>query len=197
MSSTATVLAATLLIVPLLLAPVVLRRRIRQRIDEQVRQAAADGPVAVPPVPTEHLAGAPLAVPAAPAPVLLAPGAIAPGPSVPGGTPPAPLSELLAGMTLPCELAPLTNVEPLPGSGDRLVFVTDAPAERVRADLKGAFAAVDFDLTWWAWNEGVAARDDAGFRVLVHPDPEAVTIGTRPAFPTAAPGTTVVELAAP
>jgi hypothetical protein len=119
-------------------------------------------------------------------------------PAPPPAAPPVRLFELLAGMTLPCQLAPLTNVEPLPVPGvDRLVFVTHWPAERVRADLKGALAAVDVELRWSSWNTGVATRGGASFRVVVHPAPEAVTVGSRPAFPTASTGSTVVELAAP
>lgn len=177
MSTLAAVFLGTLLLATLLLVPVCLQRRVTRRIaaqaETEVRHPAAT------PVPVPAGAGAP-----------------APGPvRVPL---PVPLFELLAGMTLPCELAPLTNVEPLPFPGvDRLVFVTDWPAERVRADLKGAFAAVEFDLAWWSGNEGVATRDGASFRVVVHPAPEAVTVGSRPAFPTAATGSTVVELAAP
>jgi hypothetical protein len=188
MSVTAAASLGALLLGLLLLFPAWLQRRVTRRIHEQAAEAA----VTVPAAAGVHGNGPPAAVTAAPF----------EGP--PAGAVPVtgpltvPLFDLLAGMTLPCELAPLTNVEPLPVPGvDRLVFVTEWPAERVRADLKGALAGVEFDLAWTGWNEGTATRDGVGFRVVVHPTPDAVTVGSRPAFPTAASGTTVVELAAP
>lgn len=174
------VTVGTVLLALLLLTPVVLERRIRRRIADQERAAG---------IPAAGAAAPAAAVP------IEAVGA-GEGPAV---DPPAvPLFELLDGMTMPCDLAPLTNVEPLPaGTVDRLVFVTDWPADRVRADLKGALAAVEFDLSWGAGNEGVATRDGTGFRVRLHATPDAVVVGSRPAFPTAGSGTTVLELAAP
>jgi hypothetical protein len=182
MSAMATVFAGTMLLAVLLLMPVWLQRRIRRRIEEQTTETA--------PRSVASVASAPRRAEVAPI-----SGVVVVDPVTP---PAVPLHVLLKGMTLPCELAPLTNVEPLPtATVDRLVFVTEWPADRVRADLKGAFAAVEFDLTWTTWNDGIATGAGVGFRVVVHPAPDAVMVGARPAFPTARSGTTVVELAAP
>lgn len=192
MSETATLVAAFTILALVLVVPLWCQQRVRRRIAQQLAEdghpaTALPRTAAVGAVPPP---GPPLAVAAALPP---------PGPAAPAtAVPPVPLAQLLDGMTLPCDLAPLTFVEP-PGGGvvDRLVFVTDWPAERVRADLKGALAGVEFDLTWTSGDEGVATRGPVRFRVVVHREPESVTVGSRPAFPTAASGSTVVELAIP
>lgn len=187
MSATATLVAAFTILALVLVMPLWLQRRVKRRIADQEREAAPPFGAAV---------GAPSPLP--PSPDVERDGADGTArPAVPDiGVPGVPLAELLDGMTLPCDLTPLTFVEP-PGSDvvDRLVFVTDWAPERLRADLKGALASVEFDLTWTTADEGVATRRSTGFRVRLHRAPERVMVGTRPAFPTAASGSTVVELA--
>lgn len=191
MSATATLVAAfTVLALVLVLAmPLWLQHRVRRRIADQERTAA--------PMAGWDVGGSSLS-PLAPARSIAGDGAD--GTAAPGvpdvDVPGVPLAELLDGMTLPCDLTPLTFVEP-PGSDvvDRLVFVTDWAPDRLRADLKGALASVEFDLTWTTADEGVATRGTTGFRVRLHRAPDRVMVGTRPAFPTAASGSTVVELA--
>lgn len=195
MSATATLVAAFTLLV---LVPVVclwLQRRVARRIAELAQSQAAT-PIAGcdvagrSPSHADERAGTEVTAPTSVVGVDGVPGV--PGVDAPG----VPLAELLEGMTLPCDLTPLTFVEP-PGSGvvDRLVFVTDWAPDRLRADLKGALASVDFDLTWATADEGVASRGSTGFRVRLHRSPERVMVGSRPAFPTATSGSTVVELA--
>lgn len=96
----------------------------------------------------------------------------------------ATVAEALAGIALPCELAPLTGTEALPDPRRLVCFTDRAPAESVGAAVGDELERLGFTLRPVSATALVAARSGTELTVTVHPTPEA--------FPTAPPGSVVV-----
>jgi hypothetical protein len=98
-----------------------------------------------------------------------------------------PIAEALAGIEMPCGLAPLMG-DPEGLSPFRASFVTSGvPAHVVGAGLADQLEALGYTLNTMAENQAVAVRDGSEVTVTVHTD-----VGR---FPTAAPGSVVAVLA--
>ncbi len=161
-------------------------------------EATASGPAASPsPAPAGE---PPVAARSAPAPG----GASPAGPPVAepdGGVAPRPTSDepvlarLAAGVTLPCGLSPLIDVADRPDVQERAVFVTtDAPGEQVQRELEASFEARGGHISWYTADLGVIRRDGVEANVALDLSPQSTAVGARPAYPTAPPGSVVVDL---
>ena len=158
--------------------------RLYRRLTRGPRAAreAAAGPAVAARVRDPPPAPSPPAAPSGRA-GLFAPAATAAGAAAP---PPGrtPVASALAGISLPCELAPLTGAGELPDP-HRVVFFTDrAPAETVGAALGDELERLGFTLRSVSDTEVVATRGGTELSVRVHPGTEG--------FPTAPPGSVVV-----
>lgn len=134
------------------------------------------------------------------------PGTTAPPPTAPPPTPartdmPRPgagsstLMEALAGITLPCDLMPLTTAEGRVLSGRDLLLITNGhSAFEVGRSLGESMGALGYALTPMANNDFVALRGNDRINVVVHDRPEGLLSGKRLEFPTAKPGDVIVEL---
>jgi hypothetical protein len=155
--------------------------------------SAALRPDPAPAPPTE--AGSPPLIPAAPA-------ASTPGPShsiFDSEPAPAavtkPMAELVKGITLPCDLAPLVDHISRPGVIESVAFVTEGidSAEVGRA-LGEELRRLGYELQALDQTEALATRDGDRLKIAVHPDPMTVERQGATAFPTATEGDTVAEL---
>ncbi len=137
-----------------------------------------------------------------------------PAPAQPGTTPPprppglsssaaatrpgagsASLMEALAGITLPCDLVPLTSAEGrVLGNRDLLLITSGHSGFEVGRALGQAIEALGYTLTPMANNDLVAVRGNDRITIDVHEHPEALLSGKRQEFPTAKAGDVVVEL---
>lgn len=109
--------------------------------------------------------------------------------------PAASLMEALAGITLPCDLLPLTTVEGRTlGSRELLLVTSDHPAPEVGRALADAIAALGYDVTPLGDHRALASRGPDQITLILHDRPETVLAGTRPAFPTTRHGDVIVEL---
>ena len=103
--------------------------------------------------------------------------------------------EALAGITLPCDLMPLTTAEGRVLGGRDLLLITNGhTAFEVGRAMGEAVAALGYSLTPLANNDFVAIRGNDRINVVVHDRPEGLLSGKRQEFPTAKPGDVIVEL---
>ena len=111
-----------------------------------------------------------------------------------GGTPPT-LVELLEGITLPHGLVPLTQAMPSAGPITTLVAATDtASAEQVGTALADELERLGYEVATTGTQTAVADGPRGTIDIEVHPHAGSVTDGGSLRFPTAAPGSVVVEL---
>lgn len=115
------------------------------------------------------------------------------------GAPPGPtapsLIEALAGISLPCDLMPLTSAEGHDLGNRELLLITSGHSGfEVGRALGEAMAALGYTLTPMANYDMVATRAGDRVSVVIHERPEGMLAGKRQAFPTAKPGDVVVEL---
>jgi hypothetical protein len=105
----------------------------------------------------------------------------------------APVSALLEGMVMPCDLVPLINVDVVP-SPHHVVFVTTghAPAE-IGSSLGDELERLGFTLRSETDNEVVATRDGASLRVILHPDAATERVDGALRYPSIPGGSTAVE----
>lgn len=105
------------------------------------------------------------------------------------------LGELLAGITLPHELVPLTQLGPTTDIASHLVVATDrASAETVREGLTDELERLGYSVVWTAITTALAEGPRGQVAVVVHPDGSTVLDGGTRRFPSATTGTVVVEL---
>lgn len=108
------------------------------------------------------------------------------------------LPALARGVSLPCDLSPLTGARDRSGCAERVVFMTEAaPGEVVQREFEAAFEDVGAHIAWYTPDLGVLRRDDLEANVALHMAPKAVHEGGVEAFPTAPPGSVVVDLWVP
>jgi len=135
---------------------------------------------------------------APPAPASAPPSAPTPEPTPPAGgvgRPAASLMEALAGITLPCDLLPMTTVEGRTLSPRELLLVTSgySGAEVGRA-LGAAVAELGYAITPLGGTRALAARGADQITITIHDRPDTILAGKRQAFPTAGADSVVVEL---
>jgi hypothetical protein len=105
-----------------------------------------------------------------------------------------PIAELLSGIQLPCDLAPMVDFERPIGARDAVAFVTrDFGASEVGQAIGSELRRLGFDLTPRHATEVIAARADEWLAVAVHGDAADVERGGRSAFPGAGDTGVVVE----
>jgi hypothetical protein len=114
-------------------------------------------------------------------------------PRLPGNDERPVVADVLQGISLPCDLAPLVD----PGrvfDPCRVAFVTDhATPSEVGAGLGDELERLGFSLATLSDTELEATKDDRRVTVTIHPDPSTVTFGAAPAFPNLPAGSVVVE----
>lgn len=179
--------------------------RRRTRGPKPVR-AADVRPTVAPPAPTLPSAPPATAPPperAAPPPAAATPPAAPVSPTTPStttaaggiGRPSSSLMEALAGITLPCDLLPMTTVEGRTLGPRELLLVTSGHtgAEVGRA-LGAAVAELGYAVTPLGSSRALAARGPDQITITIHDRPDTILAGRRQAFPTAGADSVVVEL---
>lgn len=117
-------------------------------------------------------------------------------PSSPAPSGPATLPDLLAGIALPHDLVPLTQ-HGVTDMSRHLVLATDrAGADVVREGLVDELRRLGYDVVPTGPLDVVAEGPRGRIAAEIHPSAAAVVDGGTPRFPTALPGTVVVELRA-
>ena len=154
-----------------------------------------------------RLTGEPPNVPptAAPAPL----GREAEPPTVPGAVPPLlpsvppslvstpgiTIAELLRGIVLPHDLAPLTTMAPRVGAVDRVAFWTDtATADVVGPAFLDALRGIGAQVTQLTADQYAIERDGHRAMVALHPDGQAVMIDGQPGYPSVPVNAFVAEV---
>jgi hypothetical protein len=101
----------------------------------------------------------------------------------------------LAGIRLPCDLVPLTNIADRPDVADRVAFVTTGvPAETVGTAFANEVERLGYELIPLGEDRLQAEREGTRIDVAIHPFPGGVQTGSGSAFPTAPEGSVVVEV---
>jgi hypothetical protein len=144
-------------------------------------------------------AAAPASSPIAPASSPIAPTAPATPPPMTAGTPaprPArvPVAELVSGIQMPCELAPLLADGGLPDPFEVTFVTTSADADQVGAALDHELQRLGFEVTRLSNTKTVATKDARELTVTVVPNAADAAEGKRRRYPTAPPGSVAVEL---
>ena len=105
------------------------------------------------------------------------------------------LAEMLAGIRLPLDLAPITMMERRPDAAEHLAFWTDAvPADSVGTSFGNELERLGFALT--PIDPTVIAADREGDHLLckMHVEAQLVMAGKRRTFPAVPDGATVIEV---
>ena len=177
--------------------PVRVKRRLKEQkpepeavTDERMARAleAAARIAGKPPQSTSAQVQAPASAPAptTPQPMVLPP---------PVATPSlASIAEVLDGIRLPHELAPLTTMAPRTGAGDRVAFWTDtALAEVIGPAFVEELRRIGCTVTQIDPTSYAVLRDDTRAMVALHESGQSARIEDAPAFPTVPPSV-VVEI---
>jgi len=146
--------------------------------------AAGDAPSPDEPTP----APASASTPAAEAPTMPPP----PAPSIDRR---ATVADIVQGITLPYDLAPLTTMVPRPDVGDRVAFWTDrAPAEVVGSAVADEFERLGFASEPVASDTLRLTRGNQSLMARLHESPSLANVGGVPAFPSVPEHAVVLEL---
>lgn len=114
-------------------------------------------------------------------------------PGIPTGTPTLP--ELLAGITLPHELVPLTQLDARVDVATHVVVATEkASAELVRTGMIDELERLGYEIEHISMMHLAASGPRGRVLVDIHPDGPGVTESGTARFPTAPQGSVVVEL---
>jgi hypothetical protein len=159
--------------------------RLWRRINRGPRTAASDTS-SEPPVPPPARPAAPV-----PPPVVTPPAA-----KVPPRGERTPVAEMVTGIQMPCDLAPLLADGGLPDPFAVTFSTTTTGAEQVAAALDAELARLGFDVARFSDTKLIAGKDGRELTVTVVPDAAEVADGKRRRYPTALPGSVVVELRA-
>lgn len=103
------------------------------------------------------------------------------------------VADALSGIAMPCDLTPVVDtgrrLDPY-----RVAFTTDtSPAAEVGAAVGDELERLGFALASTASNQLAATKDGTRVTVTIHTDPSTVMIAEAPAFPSARPGSLIVE----
>lgn len=99
-----------------------------------------------------------------------------------------PVSELLSGISLPCDLAPITASTP-PGPHLAAFGTTSHPPAEVGRRLGDELERLGFSLESTTATDLEARRDGEVLHVALHPDAAKAVVGKQRLFPSAAPRT--------
>ncbi|MFP4511374.1 MAG: hypothetical protein ACLFRV_00340 [Acidimicrobiales bacterium] len=114
-------------------------------------------------------------------------------PGIPTGAPTLP--ELLAGITLPHELVPLTQLDTRIDVATHVIVATEkASAEVVRDGMIDELERLGYDIEHESMMHLVATGPRGRVLIDIHPDGPGVTEAGVARFPTAPEGSVVVEL---
>jgi hypothetical protein len=106
-----------------------------------------------------------------------------------------PIAELVEGIRMPCDLAPIMETVPRVGAREEVAFVTRGhSATEVGGAVGDELRRLGYELQARAETEALAVRGDDVLGVTVYPEPWMVERAGRPAFPVAIEGSVVVEL---
>ncbi len=112
-----------------------------------------------------------------------------------GSAPKSTLPELLAGITLPHELVPLTQIDTDIDLATHVVVATKkVPAETVAEGLVAELERLGYQIERPTMTELTAQGERGTLRLLIHPDGSHVHDGGTRRFPTAEEKMVVVEL---
>jgi hypothetical protein len=107
----------------------------------------------------------------------------------------ATVADVVQGITLPYDLAPLTTLVERPDVGDRVAFWTDrAPAEVVGAAVADEFERLGFTIEPVGSDTMRVTRDGQVLMARLHESPGLANVGGVPAFPSVPPNSVVLEL---
>lgn len=127
----------------------------------------------------------------------------APGPHLPAADPvemeqaggPTTVAEMLQGIRLPADLAPLTTMASRPGAGDRVAFWTaSTPAELAGPTFIDSLLAIGCTVARVEPSLYTIERDATRAALLVHPDGRLASIDGAPAFPSVPESAVVIEI---
>jgi hypothetical protein len=105
-----------------------------------------------------------------------------------------PLSEMISGIALPCDLMPLVSLDQAEVVGLHATFATSGhPASTVGRSLGDELERLGFTLRSTAENEVVARRGRDQIRVTIHARPDLLERDEVKVFPTTEEGDVVVE----
>ncbi len=105
------------------------------------------------------------------------------------------LIEALAGITMPCDLLPLTSAQRrVLGERALLLITSGHPADDVGEAFAEALEALGYEITPMGPVTVMATRGPDRITVVLHERPYDELSGKRSAFPTAKPGDVVLEL---
>lgn len=108
---------------------------------------------------------------------------------------PSTVAELLAGIRLPSDLAPLTTMESRAGAGDRVAFWTArTPAEVAAPALVDSLLAIGCTVARLAPSTYTIERHGSRAVAVVHPDGGLAKIDGATAFPSLPENAVVVEI---
>ncbi|MDZ7677204.1 MAG: hypothetical protein U5K29_01475 [Acidimicrobiales bacterium] len=114
-------------------------------------------------------------------------------PGIPTGAPTLP--ELLAGITLPHELVPLTQLDARVDVATHVIVATEkASAEVVRTGMIDELERLGYDIEHVSMMHLVASGPRGRVLIDIHPDGPGATEAGVARFPTALEGSVVVEL---
>jgi hypothetical protein len=106
-----------------------------------------------------------------------------------------PIAELVEGIRMPCDLAPIVETVPRVGAREEVAFVTRGhSATEVGGAVGDELRRLGYELQARNETEALAVRGDDVLGVTVYPEPWMVERAGRPAFPVAIEGSVVVEL---
>lgn len=107
------------------------------------------------------------------------------------------VADILEGITMPCDLVPLTSTvgdEDL-STAKRVVFFTNGhPAPRVGSALADELARLGMEVESSDASGAVATNEAGCVELTIYANPETVQAGNGPAFPTAPNDSVVVEI---
>jgi hypothetical protein len=108
------------------------------------------------------------------------------------------VAELLEGIKLPNDLAPLTTMAPREGAGDRVAFWTDtAPIEIVGPAFIAALALIGCEISQLSVEQFALRRKGTRAMTVFYPDGRLAMIDGAPGYPSVPTAAFVVEVYLP
>jgi hypothetical protein len=180
---------------------VVWRLRVERRKKEKEAASSPSMPMPMPTLapeperaPQPERAAAPERAPSEPSNVFLAASAAPVAPAA-ASVGPRTVVELLAGIKLPHDLAPITMMAPRPDVRDRIAFETEGVAGEVVGAAFGAeLERLGYMLTPLDATLVAADRGGDQLRCKIHVDASLAEIGKNKAFPAVPDGAVVIEV---
>jgi hypothetical protein len=109
--------------------------------------------------------------------------------------PHATIASLASGIRMPCDLVPMLDAIPRPGTIDSVTFATTGhPPTAVGEAVSAELERLGFRVHPLADGDLLAVRGEAELKAGLIPNAKNVARGGIPAFPSARPDTLVVEL---